>query len=317
MDRGSPLGDFLRARRQARDIEDLGLRDSGRRRTPGLRRDELAALAGVSADYYARLEQGRERHPSDQVLGALARVLQLDHEATDHLFDLVRPRVARPAASGSTDRVSPSVLRLMERWSDAVAFVTNRWFDVLARNEVAAAHLGALEYTDNLLRLTFLNPMAREFYLDWEEQAWSKVAHVRAAAGADPDDPALLELVEELSQRSADFRRMWARHDVRAKTSEVLRLNHPIVGEVTLFQESFTVNSAPGQILFVAQAEPGSRSERAMAALAALGAHGSGAGHPQARSAGRPGGSSEMTGSAEPTRRSDSAVVASRMSGRG
>ncbi|GAA4558381.1 helix-turn-helix transcriptional regulator [Planotetraspora kaengkrachanensis] len=317
MDRGSPLGDFLRARRQARDIEDLGLRDSGRRRTPGLRRDEVATLAGVSADYYTRLEQGRERHPSDQVLGALARVLQLDHEATDHLFELVRPRVGRPTTSEWTDRVSPSVQRLMERWDDMVTFVTNRWYDVLAMNHVAAAHLGALEHSDNLLRLTFLNPSAREFYLDWEEQAWSKVAHVRAAAGTEPDDPALLELVEELSRRSEDFRRMWARHDVRAKTNEVLHLNHPIVGEVVLFQESFTVNSAPGQFLFVAQAEPGSRSERALAALAALGDPSSGAGRPNARRAGRPGGSSDLRGSTGPARRPDSAAVSPRMSGRG
>jgi transcriptional regulator with XRE-family HTH domain len=240
----------------------------------------VAMLAGVSADYYTRLEQGRERHPSDQVLGALARVLQLDHEATDHLYELVRPRTGRRAATGQADRVSPRVLRLMDRWDDAVAFVTNRWFDVVAKNQVAVGHLGALDCSDNLLRLTFLNPMARDFYVDWEEQAWSKVAHVRAAMGADPDDPALLELVDELSRRSKDFRRMWARHDVRAKTNEVLRLNHPIVGEMILWQESFAVNSAPGQILFVSQAEPGSRSEQA---LATLRAHASDGGRPNGR----------------------------------
>jgi transcriptional regulator with XRE-family HTH domain len=263
----SALGDFLRARRQLTSVEQVGLPYGGRRRTPGLRREEVAMLAGVSIDYYIQLEQGRERTPSNQVLAALARALQLDPETAEHLYELGRPRVGKRASARRGDSVSPHVIRLMERWDHAVAFVTNRCFDVLAKNSVAFAHFDAVDYSDNLLRLTFLNARAREFYLDWEQQAWSKVAHLRAVAGADPDDQFILELVEELSRGSEEFRRMWARHDVRAKTNEVIRLHHPVVGDLTLWQESFAINSVPGQILFVAQAEPGSQTERALVAL--------------------------------------------------
>jgi transcriptional regulator with XRE-family HTH domain len=262
----SPLGEFLRARRQRTTIDQVGLpRVGDRRRTPGLRRDEVAMLAGVSIDYYTRLEQGRERHPSDQVLDALARVLRLDPEAGKHLHELARPRAYKRRPS--TDRVSPDVLQLMDSWDHKPAFVVNRRLDVLAKNPPAVALVEGLNYSDNLMRMTFLDPASREFYLDWEKEARFKVALTRAAVGADGDDTYLLELVEELSLKSEDFRRLWACHDVRANTRASERMYHREVGEMTLRYEAFAINSAPGQELVVFQAEPGSPSERALARL--------------------------------------------------
>jgi transcriptional regulator with XRE-family HTH domain len=248
----------------------VGLTQVGdRRRTPGLRRDEVAMLAGVSTDYYVRLEQGRDRHPSEQVLDALAGVLRLDLEASEHLFELARPR-NRLMPSQQADRVDPDVLRLIERCDHAVAFVVNRWGDVLAANPLTTAFYAGLDGNDNLIRLTFLNPAAREFYRDWEQEARAKVAHLRAVAGADHDDPSLLRLVKELSDASEDFRRIWARHDVQAKTNPSLRFRHRDVGAMTLHYQVFDITSDPGQKLVVGQAAPGSPSERALAKLGRL-----------------------------------------------
>jgi transcriptional regulator with XRE-family HTH domain len=266
----SPLGEFLRARRTATTLDQAGLPHGGRRRTPGLRREEVSVLAGLSTDYYIRLEQGRERRPSDQVLDALARAFQLDAEATEHLHELARPRIFKCTPADRVDRVSPHVLRLMDGWDQATALLVNRRLDVLARNRLSVALLAGLDHTDNLMRLTFLNPAAREFLLDWEQEAWFQLAYVRAAMGADLDDPALLELVEELSLASEDFRQMWARHDVGVKPYESGRFHHRDVGEMTLYVETFAIDRSAGQRLFVAQAEPGSPSERALAKLRAL-----------------------------------------------
>ncbi|GII27003.1 transcriptional regulator [Planotetraspora mira] len=224
-------------------------------------------LAGVSTDYYIRLEQGRERHPSDQVLDALAQVLQLDAWATDHLHELARPKVIKRTTEGRTDRVSPTLERLMLGWRNTPAVVVNRRLDVLGGNSLGEALYEGLDYRDNLLRLTFLNPDARVFYRDWEKDAASKTAQLHAAAAADHDDPLLIELIEELSRESSDFRRMWARHDVRAKTTDSVRFHHYLAGDLTLSYEAFTVNSCPGQDLFIFQAEPGSPSEEALTRL--------------------------------------------------
>jgi transcriptional regulator with XRE-family HTH domain len=261
------LGEFLRARRQITTVEQVGLISTGNRRTPGLRRDEVAMLAGVSVDYYIRLEQGRERHPSAQVLGALARVLRLDPEAAAHLHELAHPR---PRKFELSDRVDPNVRRLMEGWDNVPAYVVNHRLDVLARNRLATALYEGLEHSDNLLRLALLNPAAHEFYLDWEQDTHSKVAHLRAAAGAGHDDPLLLELVEELSLGSEDFRRMWARHDVRGRTRAPVRFHHPHVGDVITTMEVLSIDSVPGQKLIVFQPEPGSPSEDALALLDTL-----------------------------------------------
>ncbi|WP_432872426.1 helix-turn-helix transcriptional regulator [Microbispora rosea] len=241
----------------------------GRRRTPGLRREEVAMLAGVSNDYYVRLEQGRERRPSEQVLNALARVLRLDDAATEHLYELAYPR-PRPRPVRREEQVSLRLLRLLRVCDATPAFILGRWMDVLATNRLAAALCEGLDHKDNLLRLCFLDPQAHTFFPEWEDAAATKVAQLRAVAGTDPEDPFLPLLVDELSDQSADFVRMWARHDILPRCMERKRFHHPLVGELTFSYETFTVNSAPGQQLVVCQAEPGSPSEAALALLARL-----------------------------------------------
>jgi transcriptional regulator with XRE-family HTH domain len=266
------IGEFLRARRERVRPDDVGLPDLGRRRVPGLRREELATLAGVSADYYVRLEQGRERHPSEQVLDALARALRLDDDATAHLHELARPAPRRRRAAGRPERIRPELMRLMEAWSHTPAFVIGRRMDVLAANSLAAALHGGFTKGHNLVRLVFLDPAAREVYPDWEEVARDTVAVLRASVGPDLDDPQLTELVGELSLKSEEFRRLWARHDVREKTHGVKRYTHPLVGELTLQYESFALPASPGQLLVVYHAEPGSPSEQALALLSSVAA---------------------------------------------
>jgi transcriptional regulator with XRE-family HTH domain len=267
MEGDRPLAEFLRARRKVTTVEQVGLLAGGRRRTPGLRREEVAMLAGLSTDYYIRLEQGRERHPSDQVVEALARVFQLDSEGTSHLHDLVHPRPRR----GPIDLVDPTVVLLMESWRHAPAYVVNHRLDVLVSNRLAGALYDGLDHNDNLLRLALLNPAAHEFYLDWEEDTRNKVAHLRAAARQFHDDARLTELVDELSGASAQFREWWSRHEVRARTRAPVRFHHHDVGDVITTMQVLSIDSAPGQKLVVFQAEPDSPSECALARLAATG----------------------------------------------
>ncbi|GII31128.1 helix-turn-helix transcriptional regulator [Planotetraspora mira] len=266
MDRSSLLGQFLRARRECTAIEDVGLTRAGRRRTPGLRREELAILAGVSTDYLVRLEQGRERRPSEQVLDALARALDLAPDAVDHLHQLARPRIRRRPIS-RIDHVSPGLLQLLGAWDKSPAFIMGRLMDVLATNAMTDALYAGLDQRDNLIRLTFLNPEAKVFFADWEKTAYFKVANLHASAGADPDDPFLPELVKEVSLRSEEFRRLWERHDVQPKTQESKLFHVHGIGDLLLNCETFTINSAPGQQLIIFQAEPGSPSERALELL--------------------------------------------------
>ncbi|WP_329080168.1 MULTISPECIES: helix-turn-helix transcriptional regulator [unclassified Streptosporangium] len=269
------LGEFLRARRAVTTPAQVGLPDAGRRRTPGLRRGEVATLAAVSTDYYIRLEQGRERHPSDQVIGALAEVFGLGPDATAHLYALARtdmPVHRGPRApAAATARVSPHLIRLMCTWQTP-AFVMSRCMDVLTVNPLATAFYGrglhsGLKAGDNVLGTIFLDAAARRFYPDWEPIAHAAVAHLRATVGRDLDDPRLAELVDELSGRSGDFRRMWARHDVQTEISHVIRLHHDLVGELTVDYDMFSVTEAPGQQLVTIQATPGSPSADALAVL--------------------------------------------------
>jgi hypothetical protein len=162
----------------------------------------------------------------------------------------------------------------MEGCDHAVAFVVNRRLDFLAKNPLARAHYEGLKDNDNVLRMVFLHPAAREFYVDWEQEAAHFVAHLRAISGAGRDDPFVLELVEELSRTSEDFRRMWARHDVQTRTQTFIRYHHREVGEMTLHFETLRLTSAPGQLLVIGQAEPGSPSAHALAELARLAATG-------------------------------------------
>lgn len=267
-DGGNRLGEFLRARRELALPAEHGLPEgTGRRRVPGLRREEVAMLAGVSADYYVRLEQGRDKHPSEQVIDALARVFGLDDDGAAHLRELARPTPRRRRAPARPERVSTRVQQLIDTWSHTPATVFGRYLDVLANNQLAAAVNWCSAVGQNQVRVTFLDPAARTAYRDWENIASDVVANLRAAVGADLDDPQLTELVGELSVKSEDFRRIWARHDVRPKTSGLKRYKHPMVGDLEFHYETFPINSAPGQMLVVYHAEPGSPSERALALL--------------------------------------------------
>ncbi|MFD9792506.1 helix-turn-helix domain-containing protein [Streptomyces sp. NPDC059070] len=259
------LSEFLRARRALVRPEDHAM-PAGTRRTPGLRREEIAVLAGVSTDYYVRLEQGRERNPSPQVLRALAGALLLGDEEAAYLRGLVDP--PHPGRSGpAREYAGPQLVALLDAWADTPALVYGRHLDLLAVNSLGEALFSWLGSDTSLITAMFLNPAARDFYRDWPVVAQGCVAALRAANPA-PDDQRLRELVGELAVRSPDFARMWARHEVRAKTASVKRFHHRLAGDLTLGFETFSVNSAPGQHLVVYRAEPGTAAERSLHLLA-------------------------------------------------
>lgn len=268
------LGEFLKARRALVHPEAAGVAHVGRRRVPGLRRDELAMLAGVSEPYLTRLEQGRDRHPSDQVLQALARALELDDGTTAHLYELARNAVAPPATRRGPrrrlERPAPGLQQLLDGWSDAPAYVTGRWFDVLAANRLATAIAPFYRPGTNLLRAIFLEEDSRSVFLDWPSIARDAVAGLRGAAGSELDDPALRELVGELSLRSEDFRHLWARHDARSTRGQTKRFAHPLVGRLELRRHAFNVADGDGHVLLAYTAEPGSPSANALALLSAM-----------------------------------------------
>ncbi|AXB48224.1 helix-turn-helix transcriptional regulator [Amycolatopsis albispora] len=261
------LGAFLRARRAQRSPEDAGVRYSGRRKVAGLRREEVAVLAGVNADYYTRLEQGRETHPSPQVLDALSRALDLGPDAREHLYRLAG---TAPDHTPVPQTVSPELRQLMDAYPNTPAFVLNRILDVLATNTLADALFSPFQTVDNLARMTFLDPAGRQFYGRWDWTAQATVANLRTAAGFDPHDPGLRRLVAELSEGSAHFRALWETHEVRGKTREPKHLVHPDVGPLTLTYQAFDVRSAPGQQLIIYHAEPATPSAEALALLGSL-----------------------------------------------
>jgi transcriptional regulator with XRE-family HTH domain len=251
------LGDFLRARREALKPQDVGLPEYGRRRVPGLRREEVALLAGVSSDYYIRLEQGRENSPSPQVLEAVAQALKLDAESADHLNRLCLAPSQRPHDAGGAE-VSPQLLQLMDGWEHTPAFVLGPALDILAGNSLATALHSGFDAFDNLARNVFVDPVGREFYQEWERAAHSCVAELRAAYGHDPDSARIAEVVGELSAESEEFAGIWRLHDVKSKSQEGKHLKHPDVGDLHIAFAAFTVNGAPHQQLVVYQAEPAS-----------------------------------------------------------
>jgi transcriptional regulator with XRE-family HTH domain len=263
------LGEYLRARRALLRPEDVGLPASGRRRVPGLRREELAMLAGISPDYYVRLEQGRGHNPSEQVLDALAGALKLDQPATAHLHAISRPSArTRP---GLRERAPRSVELLIASWPSMPAFVQGRHLDVLAANAMASALVpGVLTPGVNLVRATFLDPGMRRLFDDWGRVAASAVARLRGLVGAEVDNPHLQELVDEVSGSSEDFRRLWGRHDVGVAVVPTVTISHPLVGPLELLVETFAITAAEGQLLIVNHAEPGSPSERALSRLSGM-----------------------------------------------
>jgi transcriptional regulator with XRE-family HTH domain len=262
------IGEYLRARRELVQPEEVGLPNLGRRRTPGLRREEVAMLAGVSADYYIRLEQGRDQHPSAQVLDALARVLQLDEDATAHLHGLAQPPAQRRRRGSRPERPPAAIVELMMSWPATPAYVFGRYLDVLAANPMATALAPWFTPGENLVRGAFLDPRRRELRPDWERSLGGTVAALRANVGPDIDDPRLTELVGELSLRSEEFRQLWARHDARPKGTGTTTLHHPQVGRLELSYTKFPIPDTDRQTLSIYHAAPGSASERALAVLA-------------------------------------------------
>jgi transcriptional regulator with XRE-family HTH domain len=268
----TPLAEFLKARRALVSPELVGLEPAAveRRRVSGLRREELAALAGVSVDYYVRLEQGRDHRPSESVLESLATALLLDDELTAHLFSLARP--APPARrTPETGAVDQTLRDLMEAWAMTPATVTDRYLTVLAANRLACELAGCYAPGTNLLRALFLDAGTRHTHVEWEQAALDTVANLRARIDPEEDDPVLTSLVGELSLKSASFREVWARHDVRTTTTSTKTLRHPDVGEVALRLHAMPVGPpADGRVLTVMHAAPGSPDEAALARLAAL-----------------------------------------------
>jgi transcriptional regulator with XRE-family HTH domain len=247
---------------------DVGLRVAGVRRTPGLRREEVATLAGISADYYLRLEQGRDRNPSPQVLAALARVFGLDATATRYLLSL---SAARPATPRIPRReVVPTGIRQLLDVLQLPAFVESRMFDVLAANRLATALSPGIRPGENRLRSMFLDEDERDMYPDWEQAIGGMVASFRASLGADVDNPRTAQLVGELSLASEPFRRLWARHDVKALAGAPTRMHHPQVGMLELRREKLPIGDSGGQLLVIYHAEPGSDSARSLALLGSL-----------------------------------------------
>lgn len=263
------LGDYLRARRATTAPADVGLPEhGGPRRVPGLRRDEVALLAGVSTDYYIRLEQGRERHPSDQVLRAVAGALRLDGPAAAHLFRLGLPVFA--AAAAARPDVAPELRRLLDGMREVPAFVVGAAQGVLAANALAQELYRGFNRYDNLLRMIFLDPFAREFYADWDKAAQTAVGNLRASSSQFAWDERIERVVGELSVRSPAFANMWARYEVRPRTHEDKHFRHPVVGDLRVHFEALAVTSAPGQHLSVYSAEPGSATAEALARLRRL-----------------------------------------------
>ncbi|PTR27519.1 helix-turn-helix protein [Rhodococcus sp. OK519] len=247
----------------------MGLHSYGTRRVPGLRREEVAILAGLSADYYTRLEQGRERNPSTQVLDALLRALRLDAEHEMHLYRLAG-LVPSDRVSAVGESVSPALLQLMQTYDWTPAFVLNRTLDILACNRIAEALFSPFAATDNLVRMVFTDPAGASFYAEWPRAAQATVAALRLAVGHHPADPRLSRLVDELAAASPAFRQLWAEGHVRGKSLDAKELVHPDVGAMSLTSQAFDVRDRPGQQLLIYQAEPGSPSDRALKLLGSL-----------------------------------------------
>jgi transcriptional regulator with XRE-family HTH domain len=278
MDTRSEIREFLTYRRAKLKAADVGLPDYGPRRVPGLRREEVAVLAGVSVPYYTRLERGDLAGASDSVLEALARALQLDDAERAHLFDLARaaqPIGPPPRRRPAKHRIRPSVQQLMDAMTGAAAHIGNDRLDILGANALGRALFVEMfdgQERPNAARFVFLDPRARDFYLDWDRVARDVVAILRSAAGRNPYDRDLTDLVGELSTRSEDFRQHWARHDVRLHISGVKRYHHPQVGDLELNYERLDVAFDTGLTIFAYTADPGTRSAEALSLLGSLAA---------------------------------------------
>jgi transcriptional regulator with XRE-family HTH domain len=263
-ERVNALGDYLRARREQLRPEDVGLVAGSRRRVAGLRREELALLAGISADYYLRLEQGRDKNPSAQVLDALARALRLDIKATEYLHQIASPSAAR-GDYPDVEVVPDGTQELIDQFA-MPTIVASRCLDVLAANAAAQALSPGFAPGTNFLRWRLLEPAARELYVDWDEATEVAVSGLREAAGSDPDDPRLQSLIDELSAASRRFRELWARAEVGYRIG-VLHMRHPKVGDLYLHRYRLNIPHSGGQHVLIYRAEPGSDTARGLEAL--------------------------------------------------
>jgi transcriptional regulator with XRE-family HTH domain len=274
VDTKSEIREFLTSRRARITPGQVGLATYGPRRVPGLRREEVAVLAGVSVPYYTRLERGDMNGASESVLGALAGALQLDDAERAHLIDLARavhPTPARPRRREAKQRIRPEIQWTLDAITGAAAFVGNNRLDILAANPLGHALFSELYAAPtrpvNNARFVFLDQRAERFYRDWDRVASESVAILRWAAGRDPHDRDLSDLVGELATKSEAFRSRWAAHNVRFHNTGVKDFHHPVVGELTLSYNRLDLAADPGLTIFTYAAEPGSRSEEALKLL--------------------------------------------------
>jgi transcriptional regulator with XRE-family HTH domain len=274
MSNAADIREFLATRRARLSPAQAGLPTFGRtRRVAGLRREEVALLAGISVEYYTRLERGNARGVSDDVLESVSGALQLDEAEHAHLLDLVRTaNMERPPRKPSTPvQVRPSIRRLVDAMSEIPAFVSNGRLDILYANPLLEAlyseHFRDAARPVNAARFLFLDPRARTFFPDWDTNVRDVVAALRGEAGRNPYDRGLSDLVGMLSTRSEEFRVHWARHDVRFHRSGTKRVRHPLVGELTLAYERLELPADPGLAMVTYSAEPGSPSEERLAEL--------------------------------------------------
>lgn len=276
MDARAEIREFLTSRRAKLQAADVGLPDFGPRRVPGLRREEVAVLAGVSAPYYTRLERGDLSGASDGVLEALAHALRLDEAERAHLFDLARnaqPVRRAPQRRPARSRLRPSVQQFLDAVTGAAVHVLDDRFRVVGANALGRAAFSPMfegQEHPNTARFLFLDPRARDFYRDWDRIARDNVAAIRSVVGAHPHDRELTDLVGELSTRSEEFRQLWARHDVRFHQAGVKRFVHPEVGEMELTYERLDVAFDHGLTIYAYTAEAGTASAEALRLLGTL-----------------------------------------------
>lgn len=273
MDNRSEIRDFLATRRAKLTPEQVGLPISGRRRVPGLRREEVAVLAGVSTDWYIRLEKGHISGVSDDVLDAVARALQLSDVERDHLFNLARAaKPTRTPRSRAKTPIPPSLQRVLDSMTGAAAFVRNGRLDIVAANSLARALyapvLNEPAHRRNIARFDFLDPRAADYYPNYDGALSVAVALLRTEAGRAPHDKELTDLIGELATRSEAFRTRWGTHDVRAHRGGIKQFNHPVVGLMELAYDSMELVAVPGLVLTAYTAEPGTASADALSLLA-------------------------------------------------
>ncbi|MFK4071202.1 helix-turn-helix domain-containing protein [Streptomyces sp. NPDC029674] len=291
LDSRAELSEFLRTRRARLQPEDVGLPNFGRhRRVPGLRREELAQLAGVSVAYYTRLEQGNGRNVSAEVLDAIARALRLTDAEHAHLTRLAKPKALKKKRAARQQHMRPALQQLLDTIVTVPAYVVGRRTDILGWNALAAALFGdwgELPPAErNWARICFLDPRSRDLFVDWDKKASDIVSYLRMDAGCYPNDPELSSLVGELSVKSEEFRSLWATHDVREKGHGVKRLRHPLVGDLTLSFETLRLPDDCDQSLLMYHAEPDSASAQGLRLLASWGRDASSVGSGSARNSG-------------------------------